>query len=538
MKTKRILAAILALNVIICAASCNKEDSQSSMPTQTTSQTAAITTVTEQSSISQEIVEQRDNFEFSEEIQSGDLSDTISWKLDEYGLLVISGTEDMPDFTAQTEVPWYDYCEDIEYLHIENGITSIGNAVFCGCVNLKEIKNEAQIIKIGNYAFQNCYSLKSVDIGDSLEKIGISTFENCYYLENAVLGVNITEIGKCAFKDCVALENAPDLSNVTRIEDFVFSGCSLMQFGDISSETEYIGTGAFEECGMLNAIAIPEKITAISESAFAGAGLTTLEIPNHVTDIGIAAFAGCKKLESITFNEGLQDIGMGAFSGCILLTKAELPLSIEFIDSNVFARCTSLTEIQISEDNPNYTCVDGVLYTESQRTLKQYPLAKPGDEFEIISSITAIEPGALQGALNLAQITVDPANWSYTAADGVLYSGYFEEIICCPPKNPVEEFIAPEDVSMIGIYAFYGCENLKSVQFGEYLENVKACAFLDCINLETVILPQTVLEIGKNVFDNTKVSGEFEFNEGIKYYESSFPDDCTVTIIPNTDETT
>ncbi len=535
MKTKRILTAILALNVVLCAASCSKDNSQSCTAEQTTPQSTTTTTVTEQSSISQEIIEQRDNFEFSDEIQSGDLSDTIKWKLDEYGLLVISGTGDMPDFTAQTEVPWHDYCEDIEYLHIENGITSIGNAAFCGCINMKEIKNEAQINKIGNYAFQNCYSLKSVDMGESLEIIGISAFENCYYLENAELGSNITEIGKCSFKDCINLENAPELTNVARIEDFVFSGCRLMQFGDISSETEYIGTGAFEECEMLSTIEIPEKISAISESAFAGAGLITLEIPNHVTDIGIAAFAGCEKLENIVFNEGLQSIGMGAFSGCISLTKADLPLSIEFIDSNVFARCTSMTEIQISEENMNYTCVDGVLYTKSQRTLKQYPLAKQDTEFEIISSVTAIEPGALQGALNLAQITVNPANWSYTAAEGILYSGYFQEVVCCPKNNPVEDFIAPEGLESVGIYAFYGCENLKSIQFDEYLLNIKACAFFDCANLSSAYLPQTMTEIGKNAFDNTNISGEFKFNEGFKYYESSLPKDCEVTIISNTD---
>lgn len=529
MKTKRILAVVFATSLLLSGTACDKDDSQSSSQTQVT----ATQTTTTQPEISQEIIEERDVFEFSQEIHSGSINDTISWKIDEYGLLVISGSGDLPDYSAQTEQPWYEYCEDIKYLHIENGITSIGNAVFCGCVNLAEIKNDAQITNIGNYAFQNCQSLTEISIGDSLEQIGISAFENCYSLESAQLGANIIAIGKCAFKDCVALSSALDLSGVIRIEDYVFSGCKLMQFNEISADTEYIGRGSFEECEGLEAITIPERITSISESAFAGAGLQTLEIPSHVTDIGIASFTGCKELESISFGEGLISIGMGAFSGCDKLNIVNLPASVEFIDSNAFARCSMLTEIQISDDNQNYTCIDGVLYTKSQRTLKQYPSGRQNTEFEILSSVTDIEPGALQGAFNLEGVTVQSGNWTYTALDGVLYTAYYDEIVFYPPQKQAQEFIAPEGVTHVGIYAFYKCENLNSAVFGNSLTHINGCAFMDCTNLEQITVPQTMTEIGKNAFDNTKLSGEFSFNEGFKYYQSSFTENCTVNIIPN-----
>lgn len=78
---------------------------------------------------------------------------------------------------------------------------------------------------------------------------------------------------------------------------------------------------------------------------------STIIIPSTIegkTVIGIwnQAFAGCKELEEVIFEEGCQYIGTGAFSGCSKLKKVHLPKSLIEIGARAFAS-TDIEEIAI-----------------------------------------------------------------------------------------------------------------------------------------------------------------------------------------------
>ena len=65
----------------------------------------------------------------------------------------------------------------------------------------------------------------------------------------------------------------------------------------------------------------------IPEGAFAGMeALSSVIIPETVTEIGAGAFAGCENIESITL-PGVNSIGEGAFEGCTGLTSILIPAS-------------------------------------------------------------------------------------------------------------------------------------------------------------------------------------------------------------------
>ena len=65
----------------------------------------------------------------------------------------------------------------------------------------------------------------------------------------------------------------------------------------------------------------------IPEGAFAGMeALSSVIIPETVTEIGAGAFAGCENIESITL-PGVNSIGEGAFEGCTGLTSILIPSS-------------------------------------------------------------------------------------------------------------------------------------------------------------------------------------------------------------------
>jgi hypothetical protein len=81
-------------------------------------------------------------------------------------------------------------------------------------------------------------------------------------------------------------------------------------------------TGAFEGCSSLTSITIPESVTEIGEHAFEGcSSLTSITIPESVTVIGESAFAGCSSLTSITIPKRVTVIGGYAFEDCSSLTS-------------------------------------------------------------------------------------------------------------------------------------------------------------------------------------------------------------------------
>ena len=89
------------------------------------------------------------------------------------------------------------------------------------------------------------------------------------------------------------------------------------------------------------------SVIFIGEGAFYYSTLTSIEIPNSVTEIGESAFEGCHSLTNVIFGENSQltSIGGNAFRYCTSLTSIEIPNSVTSIGSFNFDGCSSLKDI-------------------------------------------------------------------------------------------------------------------------------------------------------------------------------------------------
>ncbi len=127
---------------------------------------------------------------------SGQCGDNLTWKYND-GVLVISGTGAMYDYT-QGSAPWMLFFQDsISSLVINNGCTTIGNYAFYGLSNknFKTIDIPNGVEQIGQFAFANCDYLKTLYLGPSIEEISDSAFANderllyitCYAIEPPLL---------------------------------------------------------------------------------------------------------------------------------------------------------------------------------------------------------------------------------------------------------------------------------------------------------------------------------------------------------------
>ena len=90
---------------------------------------------------------------------------TISWSLDESGVLEIAGQGAMNEWQNEEEVPWNGYRDQITEVRIKEGITSIGAYAFADCEKLVKLDIADSVQTIGAFAYFNCSGLSTLIIG-------------------------------------------------------------------------------------------------------------------------------------------------------------------------------------------------------------------------------------------------------------------------------------------------------------------------------------------------------------------------------------
>jgi len=351
------------------------------------------------------------------EVKQGRCGDNLTWSLDDAGTtLTISGTGAMNNYAGDT-FPWYLSKATIKKVVIEDGVTSIGDYAFDGCINLTSVTIPDSVTSIGNYAFRGCTSLPSVTIPDGVTNIENYAFYGCTGLENLTIGKGVTSIGDYAFKNCPGLTSVIIPDSVTSIGSSAFYDCTGLTSVIIPDSVTSIGSSAFYDCTGLTSITIGKGVTSIGDYAFKNCpGLTSITIPDSVTSIGSSAFSNCTGLTSITIPDSVTSIGISAFNGCTGLTSITIPDSVTSIGSSAFYDCTGLTSITIGK---------GVTSIGSYAFVNCTGLTS----ITIPDSVTSIGTHAFYKCTGLTSITI------------------------------------PDSVTSIGSYAFVNCSSLKDVYY-------------------------------------------------------------------------
>ena len=368
-------------------------------------------------------------------------------------------------------------------------VASIGELAFAYS-RLSTVELSENLEKLQKNAFSYSRFVR-IAFPDKLQGVSEETFVQCDSLRRVELGKNIEEIGDGAFAWCTSLEEIiPAEENMlVSIGAEAFRSCvKLKDLEFIGKKCEIISTGAFYECLMVKEVTLPASIQKIGKYSFCGCrGLETVIFEDGIqlTQLEDWAFNGCESIKNIILPEGLKEIG----KNCFLVTGLEyiyIPSTVEKIGYGAFGHCQAMQKIEAAEENPIYYTENNVLFER-----------KTDEETEKTSLVLHTYPAGLEGAYSISDEVDVVADWAFYAAQKLTDIQFGENII------------------KIGDHAFGLCHGLQEVSFNEKLETIGDSSFEDCQGLQTVICNKNLQRIGERSFWICMSLRNVSLNEGL-----------------------
>ena len=368
---------------------------------------------------------------------SGTCGENVNWVYDEETkTLTISGTGDMTDYYHES-VPWVSWNKEIKTAVIEKGVTSIGESAFYDCIALTSVTIPDGVTTIGDHAFYFCKTLPSVVVPDSVTSVLQDAFYMCLELSDITLPDTLTHVGREAF------DATPWMKSCWAKSPFVTAGGML-----IDAKT---CTGA---------VTIPDGITHIADYAFEPRGtnsktesMTSVVIPDSVTEIGQGAFKNCDQLTKVTLPDSLTSLSGEMFGYCDRLNNVVIPDSVTEIKNGAFYYCEALDTITIPES------VTSIGWSSLLET-KWMSDRQTENPLVIVNNIL-IDGRTCKGDVTIPD-GVKSINYS------ALYNAELTSVTI------------PESVTLIDEYAFQRCEKLTSVTVPASVTSIGDYAFSWC----------------------------------------------------------
>ncbi|MBQ9124483.1 MAG: leucine-rich repeat domain-containing protein [Acholeplasmatales bacterium] len=303
---------------------------------------------------------------------------------------------------------------------------------------------------------------------------------------------------------------------------YILTSCNVNDVTEVEIPSEHdgktvkvIGQDAMSSIKKITKLNIPEGVEVIEDSAFRDCtSVIELTLPATLKSIGRFAFLNCTSLTSVTIPANVEEIGDRAFSGCNKIVEvynlSNLNIEAESSENGEIA----LNAITVNEDKsvPSLLKVEGEYQIITLNSI-EYIINYMGNASKIVlpDENYVIYDYAFDYRVNLKEVVISD---SITTIGDYAFSN-------CKYLEKVEM----ENVSNIGDYAFNECSRLKSLAF--YCDmTIGEGAFYECQELESVdftyadikeikpktfsynlalkdiVLPDGLIAIGDNAFDN------------------------------------
>ncbi len=354
-------------------------------------------------------------------------------------------------------------------------VTEVNEAAFLGTTNLIKvvIPQSVKVINEGAFYFSTAKAVFYSGTEDEWEDVLIGSINDILY-GNVIIGESAiitddnfryqitpdnTVIIGClnSMSGYVSIPETVNGIPVDSIGQYAFGGQDEITTLNISKNIKTFSVYyAFEGLDGLEKFEVDENnniFTTDSDGVLYNKSKTQLikypaNNPNYTEEYVLAqnveavlpcAFSG-SALSEITINDNLKAIGRYAFVNMYGLKS--------FVTNN----------------NPKFSAVDGVLYTADKKTLIQYPCGKQNAAFTVPDTVVNIAQDAFRNSWGLQTV------------------------------------ILPLGLENIGEYAFYDCENLTHITIPAGVSEIKPHTFHKCIRLNEITLSDNIQSIGQDAF--------------------------------------
>ena len=369
-------------------------------------------------------------------------------------------------------------------------VTSIGRLAFRCCKFLATVTfaEGSQLKSIGNSAFSGTDPahprFKEIQIPDSVETIGTNAFQNCQDLESITLPASLKTIESSAFSSCRNLSEIRLPTSLKAIQSYVFDGCSsletvfydgpLAQWSRINTSNDFLGYSS------------PSLVMGDYTAQFISVEDDPLAKPIPKKTVTITKYTGKEStviLPSTINSWPVTKIGEAAFQDNTTITSVTIPDSVTEIGANAFAGCTNLTSVHYEGDWSNLTIQSG-------NPAVQDAVNAPLFDFKFILNNTAVIVIRYNGTA--ADVTI-PSRYKGKPVTAIDHAAFHD--------SAVTSVTIPDSVTAIPDDAFTHCSQLTNISIPNSVTFIGFSAFNSCTSLKSITLPSSLSTIGNLAFD-------------------------------------
>ena len=427
-----------------------------------------------------------------------------------------------------------------EVYSIPTSVKTIGMGAFAKAKEITAVQLN-NVKKISEGAFYSVRNLRNVELGASVETIEDGAISDTPDLSRFTVDSN--NLNYTADAEGVIYTKTQDelvlypsgrageystLPTTRKIRKRAFYYAQKVTKVNFNSALENIDNDAFQTTTALTEItfAAPSSLKRIGTWVFVNTGLTKLELPASLKEIGSNAFKGNNNLKTVTvaansqlesigtsaFTENsnlesftfegsttLKTIGGNAFSNDTKLASFDVPANVETIEKAAFDGTSSMKHVTFQAPAKikkikeaafqNASALENIDLPEGLEEIQKDAFNKCTSltEIGIPASVNKIAPTGFQQAEKLERFDVNKNNTVYSSVDGFLLSKDKKTLVSFPPAKANTYYtLLPPTIETIGSQAFYAINKLENITIPEKVNRIEKFAFDQLVKLNTI----------------------------------------------------
>lgn len=249
----------------------------------------------------------------------------------------------------------------------------------------------------------------------------------------------------------------------------------------------------------------PLVVTGLKSMLFQNMDITSVSLPDTLTDIGQNAFSGCTQLQEVTIPDSVEFLGFGAFLNCTGLKKIHFGGGLTSTGSQVMMNCSALEEATFAQGSTYI----GTRFFRGCTALKKLVLA---------DSITSVGTEAFKECVNLEEVVIGDGIQNLDAFTFNLATSEEPDKV----NTALKKISIGGGVRKVPAKMFANCTSLKDVTLSEGLEEIDDRAFENCALEGTVVIPDSVTTTRNYIFKDCNGIEELVLGKGLTDISYSF----------------